>query len=156
MLAVSYAAGIIQTVDNLKHARIGHVHLKVRMLDRSIEFYRSVFGMQMTERVGTFAFLSFGNAHHDIALNEVGSDAKSPRSEDVGLYHFAVELMDIDQLRSLRDRLGSLRVSFSAVNHGISKAVYFEDPDGNGIEVYVDTRDSLGKKQWQGQSTTWE
>jgi catechol 2,3-dioxygenase len=128
--------------------RVGHVHLKVSDLDRSEAFYRDVLGLGTTERLGdTFAFMSWGAEHHDLAL-QGHPGAPRPHPGALGLYHFAVEVDDEAALGEAVSRLHDNGVHYSAVDHGISKAVYFSDPDGHGIEIYCDTRDR--RDQWGG------
>jgi catechol 2,3-dioxygenase len=128
---------------------IGHVHIKVRDLERAERFYTNLLGFSVTERVaGRYVFLTAGERHHDLALQYVGPDAPGPVARGVGLYHFAIELADraalIDAARTLR----AADVPAHLVNHGISLALYFADPDGNGIELYIDTREQ--RALWQG------
>ncbi len=130
--------------------KIGHVHLKVSDLKRAEEFYIKVFELKVSERVANYLFLTFGKEHHDLALQE-HSNAKHPSEDMTGLYHFAVEFENLKQLAEIYFRLKKLKVRFSPVNHGISKTIYFEDPDGNGIECYVDTRKEV--RQWHGMSS---
>lgn len=131
---------------------IGHVHLKVRSLQRSIEFYREFLGLQVTEQVGEgFAFLSAGELHHEIALQEVGENAPLPRRHEVGLYHVAFEVPDRPALAETYRKLKDGGVSVYPVDHRISWALYFSDPDGNGLEVYWDTRKTEhGVRIWRG------
>ena len=128
--------------------RIGHVHLKVTDLDRAEAFYRDALGLSTTERLGdVFAFMSWGEEHHDLALQgHPNAPAADPRA--VGLYHFAVEVDDEPALGAAARRLDELAIRYSAVDHGISKALYLSDPDGNGIEIYCDTRANRG--EWAG------
>ena len=132
--------------------KIGHVHLKVRNLEQSIAFYRRYLGMQVTEQVGnTMAFLSSGSMHHEVALQEVGAGAVTPGRFDVGLYHAAFEVADAAELAQVRQKLTQGGVHVSPVDHRISRALYFTDPDGNGLEVYLDTREAeQGAKLWRG------
>ena len=67
-----------------------------------------------------------------------------------GLYHFAIELENLKQLANIYYKLKKHKIQFTPVDHGISKTIYLSDPDGNGIEVYVDTRNEI--KQWHGMS----
>lgn len=139
---------------------VGHVHLKVRDVDRAVDFYGSVLGLDVTERHGQFAFLTFGDRHHDVALQGVGEDATAAGggvSEDatalgggVGLYHTAFEVETESALAAVYERLVERDVSVSPVDHGISKALYFDDPDGNGVEVYLDTRADRDQYEWEG------
>jgi catechol 2,3-dioxygenase len=133
---------------------LGHVHLKVRDLDRAVAFYREVFGLDVTERRGRYAFLSWGDHHHDVALQAVGEDAPDP-APGVGLYHAAVEADSLDRLQAVYDRLRERGVEVSPVDHGISKALYFADPDGNGLELYVDTRDA-DDGEWGGRNRRFD
>jgi len=128
---------------------VGHVHLKVRDVDRAVDFYRSVLGLDVTERHGQFAFLTFGDRHHDVALQGVGEDA-APPGGGVGLYHTAFEVETESALGAVYERLQERDVAASPVDHGISKALYFDDPDGNGVEVYLDTRAERDQYEWEG------
>jgi catechol 2,3-dioxygenase len=131
-------------------AKIGHLHLKVSELYTSIDFYSSVLGFVVTESIsGSFAFLSGGPAHHELALQEVGAGSRKPDPHSVGLYHSAFEVSDETQLALVVDELERRSIPRTLVDHGISKALYFPDPDGNGVEVYIDTRDS-DRNRWEG------
>ncbi|HKL27411.1 MAG TPA: VOC family protein [Desulfuromonadales bacterium] len=132
--------------------KIGHVHLKVRNLDGAIAFYQRYFDMKVTEQVGSaFAFLSAGGMHHELALQEVGSQAGTPKRHDVGLYHVAFEVPDKDSLVETFKKLQKDGVAVHPVDHRISWALYFSDPDGNGMEVYWDTRGTEhGVETWEG------
>ena len=129
--------------------KIGHVHLKVSDLKKAEEFYTKIFGLKVTERVANYLFLTFGKEHHDLALQE-HKNARHPSWYMTGLYHFAVELENLKQLAGIYFKLKKLKIDFAPVDHGISKTIYFSDPDENGIEVYVDTRKE--RKKWDGMS----
>jgi catechol 2,3-dioxygenase len=131
---------------------IGHVHLKVRDLNRAIEFYTKILGLSVSERVSHYAFLTFGNMHHNVALNEVGLNAELPKARAVGLYHFAIEVPTISEFKAFYHRLKEANVEIRPVDHYISKALYFRDPDGNGIEIYVDTRAQNARYDWRGEN----
>ena len=130
--------------------KIGHVHLKVSNLKKAEEFYTKVFGLRVSERVANYIFLTFGKEHHDLALQEI-KNAEHPSENTTGLYHFAVEFENLRQLAEIYFKLKKHKISFSPVNHGISKTIYFADTDGNGIECYADTRKE--RKQWHGMSS---
>jgi catechol 2,3-dioxygenase len=121
-------------------ADIGHVHLKVADLDRAVAFYTEVLGFEVQARIGDdAAFLSAGGYHHHIGLNTWESKGGSPPPRGTtGLYHFAIRYPTRAALaRAVRGVLdASLRIGAS--DHGVSEAVYLEDPDGNGIELYCD------------------
>ncbi|MFN9971437.1 MAG: VOC family protein [Phycisphaerae bacterium] len=136
--------------------RLGHVHLKVRRLERAIDFYRDTLGLRLVERVGDdYAFLSFGEAHHDVALQALGDRATLPAPGAVGLYHVAFEARHARELLSRWDTLRP-RARVVAVDHGISWALYTTDPDGNGVEIYLDRRAAGGAAAWRGHSLPLE
>ena len=134
---------------------LGHAHIYVRTLDRSIAFYTRVIGLRETERLGDgLAFLSSSEKHHTLALQALGDAAGPQPPGSVGLYHVAFELPDAASLDDALDRLDVEGVAWQAVDHGISWAVYFDDPDGNGLELYVDRRHLAGgRTEWHGLTT---
>ena len=123
------------------NATIGHVHLKVADLERSLAFYRDVLGFEVTQRFGSqAAFLSTGGYHHHLGLNTWESAGGSPPAPGTtGLYHVAflyptrAELAD-----AVRGVLQAGIPLSGAADHGVSEAVYLHDPDGNGVELYWD------------------
>ncbi len=120
---------------------IGHVHLKVADLDRSLRFYRDVLGFELTQRFGSqAAFLSAGGYHHHIGLNtweSLGGAAPAPGT--TGLYHVAFRYPDRAALADALRRLDRAGVPLEgAADHGVSEALYLRDPDGNGVELYRD------------------
>jgi catechol 2,3-dioxygenase len=122
-------------------ARIGNVHLKVADLERAIAFYRDVMGFELTQRYGTqAAFLGAGGYHHHIGLNTWESAGAPPApAGHPGLYHLAVLYPDRRSLGQALARVIAAGVPLQgAADHGVSEAVYFADPDGNGIEIYRD------------------
>lgn len=135
-------------------AHLGHLHLTVRDLDRSVAFYETVVGLEERERYENFSFLSFGEHHHDLALRALGDVAATP-GPNVGLYHSAWEVTSREALRDVYERVRDRDVQVSPVDHGISLALYFDDPDGNGVEVYLDTREGRDEK-WRGRSERFD
>ena len=120
---------------------IGHVHLKVSDLERAVEFYRDVLGFSISQRMGTrAAFLSAGGYHHHIGLNTWESrGGPPPASHTTGLYHFAIRYPGRAQLADAFRRLQEAGVDLlGAADHGVSEALYLQDPDGNGVELYWD------------------
>jgi catechol 2,3-dioxygenase len=120
---------------------IGHVHLKVADLERSIAFYSGVLGFELMQRMGsTAAFLSAGGYHHHIGLNTWESlNGTPPASGTTGLYHVAIRYPDRASLGDALRRLQAADVPLEgASDHGVSEALYLRDPDGNGIELYRD------------------
>ena len=120
---------------------IGHVHLKVADLDRAIGFYRDVLGFDLMQRMGDqAAFLSAGGYHHHIGLNTWESKGGSPPPPGAtGLYHVAIRYPSRTALADALKRLVESKIPISgASDHGVSEAIYLNDPDGNGIELYRD------------------
>jgi catechol 2,3-dioxygenase len=137
--------------EKVAAVRLGHVHAKVRSLDRSVPFYTEVLGLRLTERTRRYAFLSVGSEHHSLALEEVGAWAVEPRRRAVGIAHFAFEVPDRAAFAAMRRKLSKASVPFISRNNGISWALRFKDPDGTEIEVYVDRRRSSGgATRWSG------
>lgn len=121
--------------------RIGHVHLKVADLERAIAFYRDVMGFDVTQRYGAqAAFLSAGGYHHHIGLNTwFSKDGPPAPKRSAGLFHVAFLYPDRAALAEALRRVISAGVELEgAADHGVSEAIYFADPDGNGIEIYRD------------------
>jgi catechol 2,3-dioxygenase len=123
------------------NVRIGHVHLKVADLERSLAFYRDVLGFEITQRYGTqAAFVSAGGYHHHIGLNTWESLGGSPPPQGTtGLYHLAILHPDRASLAAAVRRVLAAGIELDgASDHGVSEAIYLRDPDGNGLELYWD------------------
>ena len=121
--------------------RIGHVHLRVADLDRSLRFYCGVLGFELTQRIdSSAAFISAGGYHHHIGLNtweSLGGTPPPPGS--TGLYHLAILYPTRAELAWALRRLMSAKVPLDgASDHGVSEALYLRDPDDNGVELYWD------------------
>ena len=127
--------------------RIGHVHLTVGDLERSLKFYRDILGFEVTTKYGDSAvFLSAGGYHHHIGLNTwAGKGAKPAPKGHAGLYHFAILYPNRKELaKALKQLLDADYPIDGASDHGVSEAIYLHDPDGNGLELYCDRP----KKEW--------
>jgi catechol 2,3-dioxygenase len=121
--------------------RIGHVHLKVADLKRSLRFYCGVLGFQLTQRYGTqAAFVSAGGYHHHIGLNTWESlGGLPPPPGTTGLYHVAILYPTRRSLADALARLIAANITLDgASDHGVSDALYLRDPDDNGVELYWD------------------
>ncbi len=121
--------------------QMGHVHLKVADLERAIGFYRDVLGFELMQRMGDqAAFLSAGGYHHHIALNTWESMGGSPPPfGTTGLYHHAIVYPSRAALADALRRLIAAGIGLEgAADHGVSQSLYLRDPDGNGVELYVD------------------
>lgn len=134
--------------------RIGHVHLKVADLERSLAFYRDLLGFQVTMMYGSqAAFISAGGYHHHIGLNTWHSE-NAPRAakNGVGLYHTAILYPTRKDLAIIFERLRKASYPFTgASDHGVSEALYLDDPDGNGVELYWDKPIELWPKNKNGE-----
>jgi catechol 2,3-dioxygenase len=122
--------------------RIGHVVIKVRNLERSKQFFGDVLGLKLMMELPKLKiafFASNGRDHHEIACAEVGADADRQHSHQVGLQHIAFRLRDEEHLRAAYRELKEKQVPIAfTVDHGITKSIYFTDPDGMMFEVYCD------------------
>ena len=121
--------------------RIGHVHLKVADLQRSIDFYHGVLGFEISQRVeDSAAFLSAGGYHHHIGLNTWESAGGAPPPlGSTGLYHVAIRYEKRVELADALRRLYKADIHLDgAADHGVSEALYLRDPDLNGVELYWD------------------
>jgi catechol 2,3-dioxygenase len=126
---------------------IGHVHLKVADIERSLGFYRDVLGFDVMQRMGdSAAFISAGGYHHHIGLNTWESrGGPPPPPGTTGLYHVAIRYPTRAALGDAVRRVLEAGIRLTgASDHGVSEAIYLRDPDGNGIELYYDRP----KEQW--------
>ena len=126
----------------VKPDRIGHVVIRVRDLERSKKFYTEVLGLkQMMElkKLKIAFFASNGRDHHELACAEIGADAAGYQPKQIGLSHIAFRLRDEDHLRAAYQEFKEKNVPISfTVDHGVTKSIYFRDPDGHQLEVYCD------------------
>ena len=136
--------------------RIGHVHLKVSDLERSLQFYRDLLGFELQQYFGnSAAFISAGGYHHHIGLNTWQSKGGGPAPKNTaGLYHTAILFPSRKELALILKRLIEAKYPLTgAADHGVSEAIYLDDPDGNGVELYWDKpqeewpRDNKGNLQ---------
>ncbi len=120
---------------------IGHVHLKVSNLDRALGFYRDLLGFEVMQLYGDNAvFLSAGGYHHHIGLNTwYSKDAPPAPVRAAGLFHVAILYPTRKDLAQILKRLGDAGYPLTgASDHGVSQALYLNDPDNNGVELYWD------------------
>ncbi|HET9501979.1 MAG TPA: VOC family protein [Hymenobacter sp.] len=138
---------------------IGHVHLQVTDLPRALAFYRDLLGFEVTLLYGgQAAFLSAGGYHHHIGLNTWHSRGGRPAQREgaAGLYHAAILYKERAELAAIIKRL--LQAGYplrGASDHGVSEAIYLDDPDGNGLELYWDRPRAEWPTDTQGQLTMY-
>jgi len=136
--------------------RIGHIHLKVSDLERSLQFYRDLLGFELQQMFGDgAAFISAGGYHHHIGLNTWHSKNAAPAPvRAAGLYHTAILYPSRKDLAIVVKRIITAGYPMTgASDHGVSEAIYLNDPDKNGVELYWDKpreewpKDKAGKLQ---------
>lgn len=133
--------------------RIGHVHLKVSDINRSLEFYCGLLGFELTMMYGAdAAFISAGGYHHHIGLNTWHSKGLPPAPENAaGLYHTAILYPTRKDLAVIYNRLMQKNYPLTgATDHGVSEALYLNDPDENGVELYWDRSQTQWPKKEDG------
>jgi catechol-2,3-dioxygenase len=120
--------------------KLGHIVLKVRDAAKSRDFYTRTVGLKVAhedlERGAVF--LSFGEAHHDLALFQLAT-REAPDAAQPGLHHMAWQLGSVEELQAAYRELKALGVPIeSTVEHNVTRSIYFPDPDGNRVELYCD------------------
>ncbi len=121
--------------------RIGHVHLKVSNLEASLNFYHKLLGFEIVQQIGNqAAFISAGGYHHHIGLNTwYSKDADPAPQRAPGLFHTAILMPTRKDLAIIYQRLVNHNYPLTgAADHGVSEAIYLDDPDKNGVEIYWD------------------
>jgi catechol 2,3-dioxygenase len=143
----------MSTVPIAAGTRIGHVHLKVSDIDRSLGFYVGVLGFELMQRLGDqAAFISAGGYHHQIGLNTWESRGGSaPPPGSTGLFHTAILYPSRADLADALKRLMVAGIELDgASDHGVSEALYLSDPDGNGVELCWDRPTELWPRTAEG------
>jgi len=133
--------------------KVGHVHLKVADIERSLAFYCGVLGFELTQRFGKqAAFISAGGYHHHIGLNTWESaEGKPPPAGCTGLYHLAILYPTRRDLADALLRLQRAGIDLEgAADHGVSEALYLRDPDQNGVELYFDRPENAWPRDSEG------
>jgi catechol 2,3-dioxygenase len=133
-------------------AALAHVRLNVRDVQRAVEFYTNVVGLELIERGGDgYAFVSRGRAHHMVALFTADVTAPPGTSGPPGVDHIAFEVRGARAFTRAFQTLAAAGVPVTTVNNGISWSIYFQDPDGNHLEIFRDMRrERGGQKYWRG------
>ena len=138
----------------MAHARVklGSVRVRVRDIARSEAFYRTTLGLEVSERIGSHVFLSAGAGHHVLALEGVGIEAGGV-APHVGLSRVGWEVPNAWEFWRMHRQLETSRVRFSAEDEGVRWTLRLSDPDGNEIEIYVDSRALPGGREAWGGAT---
>ena len=129
----------------MKIKALGHVVLRVTDWARAEKFYNGLLGLPIMARFDEdgmkMTFFSLGN-HHDFAILEVSGEGSSHAATATGLHHVAFKIGDsLDELREAKAMLEGAGVVVTPIDHEVTKSLYFDDPDGNNLEVYVDASD---------------
>ena len=134
----------VQEGARVEVRQLGHVVLKVRDREVSERFYTTVLGLPVAARMDSppMTFFTLGN-HHDFAIVAVGLSGVDAAADSPGLFHVAFRVGEtVEDLRQAKADLEALGVKIARItDHTVSQSIYFDDPDGNTIEVYVDTSD---------------
>ena len=128
----------------VKPKRVGHLVLNVKDQDASTKFYTEVLGFEIAvEQPGFGTFLTCGKIHHDLALFQAAEDAAPVTPGGLGLNHMALQVEDFDTLTQYYHRLQEFGVEIDrTTDHSMTKSIYLQDPDGNGIELFCNTKET--------------
>ena len=124
---------------------LAHVVFYVRDLDRSVEFYTRVVGLDVKGHIfhDMAAILTGGSTHHELLLIEVGEAQGPLHGRRVGLYHVGWKVGDsLADLQAAYQRIIDAGYQLDGMSdHTVSKSLYLKDPDGNEIELFIDDPD---------------
>ena len=132
----------------MKIKALGHVVVRVTNRERAEKFYGGVLGLPLCARYDEngmkMAFFTLGN-HHDFAVMEVKGG--SANETTAGLDHVAFKIgTTLDELREAKGKLEAAGIALTPIDHEVTKSLYMKDPDGNGVELYVDASDVWRKE----------
>jgi catechol 2,3-dioxygenase len=125
----------------IRPRKVGHVVLKVHDLKRAEQFYTEVLGFEVVTRLKRprGVFFTLGEQHHDLAVLEMPPEADAVKENQLGLHHVALQVGSFAELQECYRTLKTHNVTITGtIDHGITKSIYFVDPDGNGFELYCD------------------
>ncbi len=134
----------------MKAQYLGHVVFYVKDLERSLKFYRDLLGFMEVGRVfdGAAAALTSGRTHHELLLIQVGDAPAAPPGRRLGLYHIGIKIGDsLEELRAARQELDRAGIRVEGMSdHTVSQSLYLHDPDGNEVEIYVDSDEAIWRE----------
>ena len=139
----------------IRPKKLGHVVLKARDIAQIEQFYTQVMGFEVVTRLTQprGVFFSLGEQHHDLAVLEVPPEADDPEDAQVGLHHVALQVENFAALKDCYQTLKQHNIPIArAVDHGITKSIYFCDPAGNKLELYCDVGED-GLERFRRQDT---
>ena len=123
---------------------VGHVKIKVENLERSLTFYQDILGFDILEKTNSTAILTTDGKTSILSL-EQPENVIPKQGRTTGLYHFAILLPERSDLANIVVHFVEKGIRFAASDHLVSEALYLDDPDGNGIEIYSDRDPSVWK-----------
>jgi catechol 2,3-dioxygenase len=118
--------------------RLGPVRLRIGDLGRSLDYYQRVLGLQVLEETGSSAKLGTPSGRELVELVARPETRPAPGHARTGLFHFAILLPSRAHLGRFARHLGQSGVLAGASDHLVSEALYLQDPDNLGIEIYAD------------------
>ena len=126
----------------IKPRELAHIVLRVRDAQKSKEFYMKAFGLKLASESpdGKFVFLSVGEDHHDIALNQHGVTGEPPARNQPGVEHIAFKLDSFAEVQAAYEEWQEMGFDPDPILHNVSHSIYIHDPDGNRVELYCDRR----------------
>ena len=132
--------------------QLGHANIRVRDLKRAETFYTEVLGLEVTHRRENIVFLSVREHSHELAIRGMPADALEPDAARVGTNHFAWQMASFEDLQAMYQHLQEKGVEILRVrDNTFSVGIYFNDPDGNGNEVYYEDLEAFRRGAWEGQ-----
>lgn len=128
---------------------VGHVKINVENLQRSLTFYQNVLGFDVLEQTASTVKLTSDGKTSILSL-EQPDNVIPKQGRTTGLYHFAILLPKRSDLANIVVHLVNQGIKFGSSDHLVSEALYLDDPDGNGIEIYIDRDPSVWR--WKGEA----
>lgn len=131
----------MMSFHNSPNTHVNHVHLHVQDLERSLRYYQDVIGLKVLTQTGHTAALTADGKSALVTLEQPADVVAKPQ-RTTGLYHFALLLPSREDLAQIVLHFAALGIPLGSADHLVSEALYLNDPDGNGIEIYRDREPS--------------